>query len=933
MLVGMSFGSVLIVNLIWLPSAIREINQDQAELRRVSIRLIRDRIKQQLETEELNVKNTAVRMRPYFFDGDREQIRLIAQQRLQSDPEFEEVGILDNDGKELVKVARKSAVTTGDLLDRSATALFRDGLKQEVHWGAVTVAETSEPSVTLTVHLAGSGLVFVVINLKSLLSLTQEFKLNYDGRAYVVDDIGRLIAAADPSLVLRQISLANRPLIQRLTDPKNSLDIDFVEGNYTNESGALMVATGLRFTTPPWSVVIEQPESLLYEPIRQKIWFFLILSLIGLLSSFLLAQKLSRRFTRPIITLREGAEQVGGGNLEYRVAVESHDEIGDLAQQFNHMAEQLQSSQQATLSALTIPIISRTDEFRDVLNKTIAKIIKLTGADAASIRLINDQNNQFGDSVYQGFSDSFMRAQPVMLIDEAEGQKAIDSTQPVFLVGLRNKSVSSQNELVREGFDAAVVLPLMTPRKTFGIMTIASRDSELTSKQTDIFPAIAHQISIALENARLSQETERNLARIGALHEIVLASTSSLNLDAVLRELLQKIDRFLPYPAVAVQLLDKKSGRLEPAACHNIAESEWKAEFDGASGAESLTPRIAPLIVRNGQTDPRVGFSAFLQRQGLVALVQLPLVAKNDVLGLITFFKNEAHDFTGEEIEFLSTLAGQAAMAISNAQLYEHSADQAIELEKAAKQQADFSAMIVHDLRSPLSTIMGVMEMMQGGLLGELNSEQNQWLARVRNNAAGLVELVSDFLDVSKLEAGQVELSLAPIAITDLIHEAVENFGPLARSKNIHLSYQTEGLPPAIEVDSRRLGQVLSNLVSNALKFTPDGGSIELHARHDPRRGIIVQVQDTGMGIPQDELAILFQKYQQSSSGKTSEHKGSGLGLVISKMIVEAHGGKIWAESEIGKGSKFTFTLPIVRNVELTDTGEPPKIQDGVLTS
>ena len=896
-------------------------------MRRTAIRLIRDQIKKQFDDEEGNLKNTAIRMRPYFFDGDREQLRFVAQQRLQSDPEFEEVGILTDDGKELVKVARKAAVTAGDLLDRSTTPLFRDGLKQEVHWGAVTVAETSEPSVTLTVHLAGSGLVFGVINLKSLLSLTQEFKLNYDGRAYVVDDIGRLIAAADPSLVLRQISLADRPLIQRLTDPKNSLDIDFVEGNYTNETGAMMVATGLRFTTPPWSVVIEQPETLLYAPIRQKIGLFLILSLIGLISSFVLAQRLSRRFTRPIITLREGAEQVGGGNLEYRVAVESHDEIGDLAQQFNHMAEQLQSSQQATLSALTIPIISRTDEFRETLTRTIAKIIKLTGADAASIRLVNEENNQFGDSVYQGFSDSFMRAQPVKLTDEAEGQKAIDSGQPVFLVGLRNQSVSSQNELVREGFDAAVVLPLMTPRKIFGMMTIASRDPELTSKQTDIFPAIAHQISIALENARLSQETERNLARIGALHEIVLASTSSLNLDAVLRELLQKIDRFLPYPAVAVQLLDKKSGRLEPAACHNIAESEWKAEFDGASGAESLTPRIAPLIVRNGQTDPRVGFSAFLRRHGLVALVQLPLVAKNDVLGMITFFKKEEHEFTGQEVEFLSTLAGQAAMAISNAQLYEHSAEQAVELEKAANQQADFNAMIVHDLRSPLSTIINIAEMMKNGLLGDLNDDQKNWTDRIKNNASGLVELVSDFLDISKLESGHIGLSLVPTDVTELLRRTVENFGPLARSKKIDLSYQGDGFLPAIDVDARRLDQVLNNLVSNALKFTGEGGSIQLHARLDQRRGIIVRVQDTGVGISPDELANLFQKYQQTTSGKASEHKGTGLGLVISKMIVEAHGGKIWVESEDGKGTTFTFKLPFSgSDQEQRPSGDSPEI-------
>src|SRR6185503_5680544 len=168
--------------------------------------------------------------------------------------------------------------------------------------------------------------------------------------------VGRLVAAADPSLVLKQTSFADRLLIQRLLKRAGSADGSFGEGDYTNETGTPMMATGLRFTRPPWAVVIEQPESLLFAPISQKIWFFVGVSLIGLISSFLLAQTISRRFTEPIIRLREGAEQVGGGNLEHRVSIETHDEIGELAGQFNHMAEQLRSSQQATLSALTIPI-------------------------------------------------------------------------------------------------------------------------------------------------------------------------------------------------------------------------------------------------------------------------------------------------------------------------------------------------------------------------------------------------------------------------------------------------------------------------------------------------------------------------------------------------------------------------------------------------
>jgi signal transduction histidine kinase/HAMP domain-containing protein len=920
--VSISFGSVLIVNLIWLPSAIREIQDGQFELRRVSLQLVRDGVQQQLDEKVRDLRVTAMRMRPYLLDRDREQLRLIAQRLLQSDPDFDEAGITDESGVELVRVSRIAAIADRDLIDRSSTPLYRNAVKQEIYWSPVIVAETSEPRVTLTVRLPGSGLAFGVINLKSLLNFAREFKLSYEGRAYVVDQVGRLISAADVSLVLRQTILATRPLIRQLMDSRDPDDLSFVDGEYTNETGAKMVATGIRLASPHWAVAIEQPESLLYAPIRQKIWFFVSLSLIGLATSFVLAQRLSRHLTKPIITLREGARQVGAGNLDYRVPVQTKDEIGELAQQFNLMAEEIRTSQEATLSALTIPIINQTSELKEVLGEVAAKVMNLTGAQATSIRLIHEGTSQFGFSVYEGFSETYIREQPTMPGDEAGVKRALESGQPVFSADLRHPSRSEGRALGREGFDAAVALPLMTPRKTFGIMTVASRESGgLTSKQADLFTAIAHQISIALENARLFQDTERNLERIGVLHDIVLASTSSLNLEAVLRELLQKIDRFLPYPVVTVRLLDKRTGKLEPAASRNIDHNDWKAEVESGSKFANSAAQVAPLIVRNSATDSRTIASAFLRRHGLIAFIQLPLVAKNDVLGTITFFKKEEHEFTGDEVEFLTTLAGQAAMAISNAQLYERSTEQAIELEQARMRQADFSAMIVHDLRSPLATIIGIAEMMENGLLGDLNDDQKNWTDRIRNNAAGLVQLVGDFLDVSKLESGRIGLSRTPTDLTELLHRSVENFGPLARSKKIDLSYQGDILP-VVQVDGRRVDQVLNNLISNALKFTGEGGSIQLRVRHDDRNGIIVRVRDTGVGISPDEIGNLFQKYRQSSSGKTSEHQGTGLGLVISKMIVEAHGGRIWAESKEGKGTTFTFTLP-------ADRESPPRAARG----
>ena len=638
----------------------------------------------------------------------------------------------------------------------------------------------------------------------------------------------------------------------------------------------------------------------------------------------------ARSFSRPLIAIADISREIGQGKLDRRTLIKRNDEIGDLAYAINQMADHLRASQQATLSALTIPIISQTSELKEVLTEVAAKVMNLTGAQAASIRLMNDGNSQIGFSVYQGFAEAYILEQSAMLGEEAGVKRALESGLPVVLGDLRNQLASNQSALAREGFDAAVYLPLKTPRQTFGIMTVASREcGGLTAKQMDLFAAIGHQISIALQNARLLQDTERNLERIGALHDIVLATSSSLDLAAVLRELLKKINRFLLYPVVTVQLLDKKTGRLEAVACQNIDLKAWKAEADCLSEFENTPAAIAPIVVRNSQTDPRTSSSEFLRRHGLISFVQLPLVAKNEVLGTITFFKKEEHEFTGDEVEFLTTLAGQAAMAISNAQLYERSTEQAVELEKASKLQADFSAMIVHDLRSPLSTVIGITEMMTGGMLGEINDNHKEWTHRINKIANGLMQLVGDFLDVSKLEAGYIELARAPTDVAELLHRSVENFERLAKSKKIDLNYQRNDFLPAIDVDARRLDQVLNNLISNALKFTPEGGSIRLDVRHDDRNGIIVRIQDTGVGIAAGEIANLFQKYQQSASGKTSEHKGTGLGLVISKMIVEAHGGKIWVESEEGKGTTFTFTLPVDVDSQPSTSDETRVLETG----
>lgn len=422
-------------------------------------------------------------------------------------------------------------------------------------------------------------------------------------------------------------------------------------------------------------------------------------------------------------------------------------------------------------------------------------------------------------------------------------------------------------------------------------------------------------VMIDITQRREAEErARRNHERIRALQEIIEAAGSSLELDIILETLMQKIVALLPYAAVQVWLKSEATGQFERSTCLNIDRDEWlRRELKELPQLVKAAVESRSFVVSlNVQNDPRVLDREFYKRQGIVSYLGVPFVVKDDVLGVMVLLTREEHEFSSDEIEFQSTLAGQVAMTIHKSRLYEQIRTQADELEKANREICDFTAMIAHDLRSPLNQVMGVSALMTESAFGPVTEDQKKWLSNLTETARQLVNLVNDFLDVSKLEAGRIDLTIEEVELEKLLDASFGNFHFLAGERNVALRRNMADSTLRIQGDRRRLEQVLSNLLSNALKFTPPDGVIEVGTASSQTEAK-VWVQDTGVGIAADEIDNLFEKYKQTSSGKTSEYKGTGLGLVICKMIVEAHGGKIWAESEQGKGAKFTFTLPSKR--------------------
>ncbi|MDP9129067.1 MAG: ATP-binding protein, partial [Candidatus Binatota bacterium] len=331
--------------------------------------------------------------------------------------------------------------------------------------------------------------------------------------------------------------------------------------------------------------------------------------------------------------------------------------------------------------------------------------------------------------------------------------------------------------------------------------------------------------------------------------------------------------------------------------------------------AAAATQCTGEWFVKDVTTVPEL--ATLWPQYGVRATAILPMTRKDQGRTTLALLDSSWLSFGVDDTQFLKALARQIALGVENGQLYRSSlslndnlAEEIEERKKTEKQLADFNAMVVHDLRSPLANVVSMAESVKEGLFGEVNDLQRNWLGKIENNCRGLIDQVSDFLDFSRIDAGKLELKRERLSIGSQIHEILAEHSIEAEKREIKLTARIDAGLPALWADSRRVGQVLTNLMSNALKFTDNGGAIEVSAWPSDA-AIVVSVRDTGCGIAADDLGDIFQMYSQGASSDKSQRRSTGIGLVICKKIVEAHGGRIWVESEPGKGSSFYFSLPV----------------------
>jgi signal transduction histidine kinase/DNA-binding response OmpR family regulator len=409
------------------------------------------------------------------------------------------------------------------------------------------------------------------------------------------------------------------------------------------------------------------------------------------------------------------------------------------------------------------------------------------------------------------------------------------------------------------------------------------------------------------ERRRAEDEVKHNLERIRALHEIATAISSTLDLRTVLSVLLEKIELFFP-PAAAstIRLVNKENGELEPVACRNVDEAEWKAATAKVQGGvgRMLPQGNTVLAVRNAQTDRRSLAPELLRKYGLLSFLRVPMLAKGDLLGMLTVFTKEEHGFTSEEIEFLVTLAGQAAIAINNAQLYE-------EMATANKVKDEFLSVMSHELRTPLSVVMGYTGLIKEGTLGPVNKQQAEALGKVLGRAGDQLTMINEIMQTTQIEARSITAHPEVLDLRVLLDQLRSNYELQGEKGDVKLIWNYPAGPTRITSDGAKLKQILQNLINNAFKFT-DKGTVAVSARivEQGNKQVEFRVADTGIGIPKEKHDAIFNKFHQVDSSETRLYGGVGLGLYIVKNFTDLLGGKIAVASEVGKGATFTVTIP-----------------------
>jgi PAS domain S-box-containing protein len=509
----------------------------------------------------------------------------------------------------------------------------------------------------------------------------------------------------------------------------------------------------------------------------------------------------------------------------------------------------------------------------NVLNDTLDKSLEILGFKIGYIRILDPKAGGMVVRVARGLSSPEFLGTVVSLASSHRsiGKIVFETRQPYISSDLQREDKFQHGFMLREGIVSAAFVPIMSKNRFLGMMMVGSFSSYAFSQyEIDLLMAFGSQLGSALENAQLYDEVSKGKTYIENLVENAGDVIVSTDMD----------DRILTWNRGAEIILgyDKEevlgkhlSILLPPDRFHALEEIRAKVQMSGP---------LRDVEVRSKKKD------------GSLIYLSLSVSPIRDVEGKIVGFLRIAKDVTEKR-------------------RYER------RLRELDKMKSDFVSNVSHELRTPLTSIKGSVDNMLDGLTGPLNDKQVRYLARIKSNTDRLSRLISDLLDLSRIEAGRVEVRPTALSMAALTGEVAEYLKPLAAEKLLQIEVVAADPSMTVWADRDKVTQVLLNLIGNAIKFSPRDGTVTVAIEKNEQEWVKISVADSGPGILPAEMNKIFVKFYQIANTDKHRPKGSGLGLTISKALVEMQGGKIWVESEVGKGTRFSFTLPAQKPLTL----------------
>lgn len=591
----------------------------------------------------------------------------------------------------------------------------------------------------------------------------------------------------------------------------------------------------------------------------------------------------------------------------------------------NHVYSHLRERYEQTEGLLRLSeILSATTGLDEMMDQALELTRSMLNVQAASI-LIYDRHESVLVPVWAGFGfpESFYLMRFPVNVPRSLLAMVFNTAHPRYVNDVSSLVDIEFDLAVEGGFSNLMIVPLRAQDHALGVCIAANRSQGFGYEEAQFLTLMGRNIAGALRNLDyleqlrlfkgLSQVAQRVSAEL-ASEQVLVAACQSV------QEAIEGIDH------VGIILNDQ-------APISGIVVAEYP--LNGAIGQrlrlqgyrlyEEMVQSLSPVVVNDMSSAHELLGPNYdlLIRLGIKSLMVVPLVVQNEFIGSIGIdATQQLHQFTAAEIDVIRAIASQLAISVRNAQLFEELSARTSELLEANRLKSEFLAKMSHELRTPMNSILGFSDALLAGIYGDVPALQRSRMELIQKNGRSLLSLIDDLLDLSKIEAGRMELALQLTNVRDEVQICLQEAESQLQKKNLHLEFIAPQEVPPVMVDILRLRQVINNLLSNAIKFTRDGGitiEVELKTRQvaadkKPVQELWTSVKDSGIGIKPEHFEIIFDEFRQADGSTTREFGGTGLGLAISRRLIEMMKGRIWLESEIGIGSTFTFALPVAQS-------------------